>query len=823
MAVIVEDIRITNEFTTSNTNYLLGNIGDKVTIEVDFRAEEIFVTAAEDEVDRIMLAPDASLINNPNNGDVIYCEESNVFENWRIGDTFKWWNGTSFSGERVIYEKLSNQAIRVHPVGGNPGDDNFTPSTLSANAYIFITTDLTAVNYRWNMVENASGDNFIDAISSELNQAKAGGVDNTDTVTLVPLVFDVPVTNDYGTINVKGNGSITDGGQEIAQRFTLIHNTIITPFFLAGQQTDLENNIAPSYLKAAKSLKYITSIDVGRTSNDPNFIQTVGFSALDGNVGFYDENFNGNNSKFSISDVRYQNQALETITSVELTDNIQTIEIDVYSTDGVFSNNNTEFDLTFFILPDAVDDYRNNGKTILQNFYLDKAFNTVGSAAVAGDNNGTDYEIFNQVSASFVDANNITITAEVDLTAAGVTDLSAKGFDYFIGVSTQDHLKDTEDSDRVHLKADIKPFYVDLTDDGMITITNKFLRHYESDPTTEGTSNLICRTEDDVLSYVTFNIDRTGRTTDNISISDVSCKLIAKKTDGSEFELESFTQSFNGTLVVGDTQFIDTESNRVFKMPDGDARKVIKVKRRSDLDTGNLKEYEIYYPFLFRWEYWLALGGVNTDAFDTNEPNNGLNEEWQRYDTLTDWDIYFRTEVRATKNGTPLTYREDSLIESFDYTQGTDWINEDITAEDADTAASLGTLLKSPTKIIATKEYSGPSVPASADDVEWVLRIEVYEQGGISDIRFLSSVYDWTANSWFKSVDTSNKVVKSKLGNVFTAEALIDFSKLPSNSQFKISARIYDEAALVPVPADAKLKEDGDPKLLEGGGYKIKD
>ena len=92
MAVIVEDIRITNEFTTSNTNYLLGNIGDKVTIEVDFRAEEIFVTAAEAEVDRIILAPDPNLINTPNNSDVVFCEESNVFENYRVGDTVQWYS-----------------------------------------------------------------------------------------------------------------------------------------------------------------------------------------------------------------------------------------------------------------------------------------------------------------------------------------------------------------------------------------------------------------------------------------------------------------------------------------------------------------------------------------------------------------------------------------------------------------------------------------------------------------------------------------------------------------------------------------------------------
>ena len=119
MGVVIEDIRITNEFTGTATNYLLGNIGDKVTIEVDFRAEEIFVTSNVTDLDRIILAPDANLINTPNNSDVVYCEAPNVFENYRVGDTVQWYdtNTPALGTELYIYEKLSNQAFRVHSVG----------------------------------------------------------------------------------------------------------------------------------------------------------------------------------------------------------------------------------------------------------------------------------------------------------------------------------------------------------------------------------------------------------------------------------------------------------------------------------------------------------------------------------------------------------------------------------------------------------------------------------------------------------------------------------------------------------------------------------
>jgi hypothetical protein len=795
---------------------LLGNIGDKVTIEVDFRAEEIFVTANEEDIDRIILAPDANLINTPNNSDVVFCEQTDVFQNYRVGDKIQWYSTNAptpaLGTELTIYEKINNQAIRVYE--NTIGDKSFAQFIFDVDSYIYITTDLTAINYRWNMVENISGDTFIEKIAAELNQAKAGGIDNNNT-TLFPMVFDVPVTNNYGTIQVKGNGEITKNGGVIAQRFTVVHDTIITPFFLAGQQTDLENGVKPSYLKANKSLKYITSIDVGRTSNDPNFIQTVGFSALDGNVGWYDENFNGNASKFSIDSVTYKNQALETISSIELTENSQTVEIIVKSADGVFSDTNTDFDLTFFILPDETNAYRNNGKNIIENFYLDKAFDTIGTAFTTGDNVGTDYQVIAGALGTFVDVNTFKITATIDLTAAGVADLSAKGFEYFIGVSTQDHTKGTEDSDRVHLKADIQPFYVDLSDDGMIVFEEvKILRHYESDFDTEGTASPIIRTEDDVLTYCKFYIDRAGRETDNISISSILSQVVAKKSDGSEFVLDEFNQSLSGALVVNGTQYIDASSQRSFQMPDGDIRKTIAVKRRVDLDTTDLRYYEVKYPFLMRWEYWTSKAGVDGDAFDVNEPNNGQNENWHRYDTLTDWDIYFRTRVSATKNGEAQVYQNDLLLETYDYLEDTEWINETIETFDADTGDPLNGLIKSPCKVVISKEYSGLDVPLSADNVEWVMRVEVFEQGGVNDIRFLSSVYDWTERSWFKSVDGSNKVKKTKVGNVFTAEALIDFNKIPELQQFSISGRIYDENALAPV-SFCLLQEDGDKILVE--------
>jgi len=122
------------------------------------------------------------------------------------------------------------------------------------------------------------------------------------------------------------------------------------------------------------------------------------------------------------------------------------------------------------------------------------------------------------------------------------------------------------------------------------------------------------------------------------------------------------------------------------------------------------------------------------------------------------------------------------------------------------------------TRIVASFEKLTGDIPV-IDDVEIVIWIEVKEIGGISDIRRFSSVYEAGTDTWFKSVDASNKVVKAKVGSVYTGECIVDYTKLPDNAEFTIYARLYDlGTATIP---NAKLLESGDLKLLENLDNKI--
>ena len=825
MGVIIEDIRITNEFRSETTNYLVGNIGDKITIEVDYRVEEVFITENLEDIDRILLAPQSFRVNEVNTKDIIFCEQPSAFANIFDGDFIDYNNATTSIGFE-IYEKINDETLRVKTQGGTIGDVDFFASNGNSfdtetptNGFVALTTDFKGVRYKYGFVGNDNFASYESRIDQETQLLKADGVDDTDITTQVPMLFKAPKTYQIGSATVRGNGSTST-----AQKFTITHTTFITPVHIAEELQNLKNNIKPPYLESNNSIKYVLSIEAGRNLSDPNFLQLIDFDELEGNVGWFDENFNGGENFYTnLTPIFTRQPSTEVIDSIELVTTDQNIEITIKNTRPItnpFVNGLTIFKFHHQIVPESVLEYTNNNKTIIENFFFDKATNVIGAVAVNGDNFGTDQQIIKGLSSTFISSSEFKLTVTLALSAVAVADLVARSdIEYLLWISIGDHNLTTELSDRVSLKIAPKTYFQDFTDDSLFAITSLFLDHTESDVTTEGSSTLLLRPQDDVLVYNTITIDRLGRETDEILITEIIPSLVMKKT-GAEFTLEDFVQSFSGTQVIGDTQFIDVTTDRVFQMPDNEQRKQIKIKRRSDLDTTDLRFYEVFYPFMVRWEDWQQLLNVNGDMFDISEDNNGQNHDWQRYDTISGWDLYYRLTVKGTKNGNPIIKVKDTLFTTLDYTEDSDWINETIKAFDVATNTELvngiDKLLKTETRIEITKEFSGGSPPSLAQ-VEWLMMIETFREGGIEDIRFLSSVYNWTQFSWFTSTDSSNKVVKSLNSGVFKAEALINFSELPDNIDFTVSGRIYDKTTVVAVTF-CILQEGGGKILQEGGG-----
>jgi hypothetical protein len=303
-------------------------------------------------------------------------------------------------------------------------------------------------------------------------------------------------------------------------------------------------------------------------------------------------------------------------------------------------------------------------------------------------------------------------------------------------------------------------------------------------------------------------------------LTGVSVDVLAVKNTGEEFTLESFDQQIPTNVIVNNAQFFDINIPKSTKIPSGQIRNNIVIKRRTDLDSAPVYAFELTYPYTIRWEDWVALANVNSDFYDALELNDGFNQEWNRYNVPVDWQVCYR--VTATIQQDDIIYQsfQDYFVDTNDYGENADWINKTVKTFDPDTLAQLtsgGTdfvLGYKDTKVEVEFEWAGAGTAPSLADVWFVIRMEVFQAGGINGITMLSNIYDTDGNSFLKSSDPATAPLRVKVtetAGVYKGECLVDFTQLPvGETEYKISGRIGQI-----VDPNCLLTEDGAPINVE--------
>lgn len=811
MAFEINDIRVKNEFRTEDVDWLLANVGDKITIEVDI---ESATYAIADNDNPLIQNYTQSVV-----GSYWLHDDRGGFKDFQIGDILEYKNyvaNTIVVANIVVLDKLDDYNIRLDQDVSGAGNDQFTYNTIFS-----VKTPITAIKYWWNFIENSEQTNYFSKVDGSEQVAIAKEVDATDTVTVVPLEFIGDTTYQIGDISVKGGGINTVGVYGF--KFTIYHNTYITPFMLASQLTDLENRIKPTYFLNQNCLKYVTKILAMYDYNDPNRVIEVESEETDGNTGWFNENFNTGKTNYFVDSITYKRPDTTIIPSIELVATETTVEIVVKNTvDTPFSNNNTKFVLNICKAAFDDDEYTKNNFTLSQNFIFDRALNTVGSASVDGDNFGTDYQVLKDVEATFVSSSEILITAKIAMDAnvlALLSDLDEKR--YMLWVATQNHTLETKEADKVALLADVQFYYEDASDPGLLIFdSNEYLRHYEDDKDTQGIIALDGFPEDEVVANTVFYIDKNGRETDTIQLMSAEAKIKAKNTStGESFTLDNFKLNMSGYPYINGNQYLSFSLPRQFHIPQAEIRKNIIVNRRIDLDNAGKYYYEFLFPFLIRWEYFIAILDSSGDFFDLNEPNNGWNNDWYRYSTFANWEIQYDMIIKVKKNGILYTFTNNDTFTLNNYDSNADWNPNTIKSyKNSDNTYLFDGSNKYILGYEATRieaEFTKVSGTPILANCHVVFGLEVYEEGGVDGRRRLSS--DWTsdADTWWKSVDTTNKVKLTLIGNTIKAEALIDFNKILLNkSTYKVTARLYDTTVAA---IEGKLFQDGDDLLFQDG------
>jgi hypothetical protein len=831
MSIIITGFRVSDRIygPSDTTPYLADNRNSRPLIEVDFRVENFVLATTNDPDDGIILEknPPIEKINTFPSIRHLYTNKTDGFADFKVGDELTLVNVAPNPTEvKTIVEIISTNLILV--------DSDFTGAgIMGATSVAYISDAISAAEFSFGLVDNDASISFISPVDGDTQRAAITGILNSNTAYQFAQLKGQKSWQ-FGSIEVKGDNAGTGGETGVSQAFTIKHNAIISPLMLVDQYDDIKAGIQTDEYIGGNSPKYVFEVRASTELNDPSQTLIAESSEILGNVGGFGENLNGGEPFYSVENLQYKRLDDTINTSLELTATETKIQFDLVNTENSpFSDGNTKFILGFNYAPADKAQYRDNAlansNTMDYNFLFDDVVSTLGAASGTPEKDGTDESIIKSLIVTFVDATRVSVEIRIEIASAALARIAANPTQRFMMyIETGNHTLTRANSDKEQTLIDANDFFIDNSDPTMFEINQYFLTHPFSDLDTEAVQFPDGRIVDDLLGFSNISFDKNTRETDEIIFTGVSGQLIARKSTGASFVLDSRTFELSNIKIIENATFggipnPNINTDRGFKTPADENRANIKFFRRYAEDSAGFFEYRFQYPFIIRWEDFVSLPTANDEMFDPDEANDGLNQNWIRIDTFSDWNIYFRTTLSATKNGNPLTYYSDSLVLTYDYDEGPEWSGNVLRTydENDNLIASSGSpvvIKYADGRIEAEFNFVGATNP-SISDLVIVLKIDVFEEGTFKGTYWLSSAYDAHPSTWWYSVDSSNRVVITNPStNKFIGEDKLSGAKLPNKPQFKITPRIYDtRAAEPPGPPDVpKLMEDGTPKIMDG-------
>lgn len=797
--------------------WALVNVGDKVKIETTFRVAIVAISSN-----------DTPIWLNYTDGVIgagwLY-DPDNQFGEFKVGDAIKLWNYVSLTtydaGDFTIVAKNGNGLIQLDHAVPTVGINYAAYSATVSNK-----TPITAVKYRYNFIKNNAAPTFIsqvDEVSEQLFIAplklasdvastnmqavgapewQAGFASGSNPPQAQTKNFAGATIYPVTIVGVAIDTGAADGIYK--STFKIIHYTIVRPFFLY-QMTE------PPFVDS-NCLKLITKIEAMKIITDPNSLQGLLLDSTLGQSGWYGENYNSGFTPYNLINLTYKVGGIS-VPSIQLDATETVIEFDVLNTyTGPFTVA-TQFVIGFHKIPADPAEYKLTGNFLDANFLFDRALQTVGAAAVNGENFAGTYKVLTGISATLGSALLIHVTVKINMAAAVLAGFNASSNpQYFLSFATFNIAPGGSviQDDAAVLEIDRNTFYTVTSDPTMIVFDNKnaILRHPESDPVTQGViypAIVNVLPEDELAANSVFYIESATRLTDVIKLTNTKAQIIV--SDGTTtFVLHEFLAQLSAYPFIGYAQQFDFSLADQFHIPIAETlRKYYSAKRRSDLDSGTRYYFSVNYPVLFRWETWTQALGVDSSFFNIALPNNGFNQWWFRYKTGA-FKLYYKITVNATKNGIGQTYTQQQEINPSDYAS-----NANFTIKTIKTYDMAGVQLVSGatnyisgfanTEIRAVfKNILAPFVAAGDTYIAGtvVIGIEAWESGGIAGKRRYSGQYVADSDTWFLSLAGDGKVKQSNVGDgltyhTVTAKVYLDYTLLPPGvDTFKITARIYD-------------------------------
>lgn len=790
-------------------------IGEKIKVETTIYSEIVCVASADL---KITFKPYISELRiTADNSNVISIQDTEFISSLAILDTFDVIDSTSPSspvvGSYTVIEKLSDSIIRVQEDLTAIAENSYIGGD-GDSGYLVNTTPYKFLGTSWGVTLGG----YASPTTGELQAANisSSGYLSDISETLIPILGGKGWQT--GSIKILGAGD-GYGSQQIIK---ITNEFIVTPLFLETELDDLLVGIRPSFWKKPDLIKYKAEFIFAKSKQLAldNSKLTV---AENGEFGWFNCKTDNSAPNFELVNLELIKVSdSSSVNALEFSNEVQCIATIKKVSGGLVTPSDNVIIVGFNYLPQSESFYKNNSKTLTENFLYDSVKIILGGGEENGEQNGTDSQIIKTAEATAIDSTTFEVRFNIEFGADIIPILRQDSEAWYnTWLICEDISVDLPLSDKSSVLVQTNKVYEQLIEIDLFDNDAVFIEHpYES--TYFGKETLEIFPVDDVIANSLLQLDYTGRESDNIKIIGVEPSLILTHATEADIYLERTYINCENFDLVGTSpaiQDIEYIEDRVFKLPANDARKGIVFARDYTNDSGSIKAWVLSYPFMNRWEYWNKLTGLTnipSDLFSASLPNKGINQFWNRLANISGWSLKYRARLILEQNGVQFEQSFEDILSSQDFEANTDWSVCSIKSYDsvsnneiiAGGSKYLDAAKK--TKIVASFKKTNGTLPAENffAIVIWIMR---FEEGTIADITRYSSVYADDGISMFDSIDTSKKVVLQKIGDVYTGTCFVDNTKISANTtKMTVYARIYEISGTefnVRITNDNKVRE----------------
>lgn len=699
-----------------------------------------------------------------------------VSDEFSIGDTISV-SGTSSNNGDYTVTNVSTFEITVSSGITNEADVE--------TAVIAGKTQLEGIEYKFGLIDNDEGINFLSKVD---NQEQRYTVQGVGTGTSPSRDTSLITMNAAGLVKSwqTGNCKVAFVSETAtSQTFRVEHEFVLIPVCLDGEQSNV-NDLTPTDLfDSTKSLKYVFEFNAFHNISNPNSKHGGQSGQILGSTGWLNENFNGGINNYSLTSVSFVDKVSATsVDGVQIPD-VTTVTAVIA---GVNFDSSTKFVLNHQLLA-SEDQYSGTDaqdNTYDTNFVFETLLQTVGAASVDGD-------YIENLVAVLDSSIQITLTFDINFNAAQQDRLSTIR-EYLLSVLIQDHNLSVASSDQVCLKIDSQVYSKGQYGDdvpGLFDVENfKLYQHIEDDDVpTDGHTSIEAYVEDKVLSEFDFWLDLSlGAVIEKIEPVIVAYNSVT----GESFDLQRESYDLSTYTISGGIQEITLSTTRGFLLKAGSDFNKVSIVKGSKI--GDKQYYAMKWAFAYNWQDYVALLTADPSFYDNSKLNDGLNLNSSNYSEVGDWGIHMFIDAFVSDGTVTTTYRKRSpetpVFDYDTYTGTNPWSVTKQFLNQSDTDIGLTILNTEHTKLKYV--FTNSVAPDVGSGFQGVFRIEEYQNGGLLRIHELSTWLSPAPNNLLipLSGDAYARITKSP-NNVLTLEAQIDKDLVVPGNQYQVTGRVF--------------------------------